>query len=61
MARSGEYEVNSSGSDATGILVVPRILHIAYIYKVTYRCVPYNMLGDGADRIVIVDIQGMSV
>ena len=56
----GEREVSSSSSDTTGIMIVSSIMHAASAYNVTYKCVPYNMLGNGVEQIMMVDIQGMS-
>ena len=55
---SGEREVSSSNSEITGILMVSRIMHAPNAYNVTYKCIPYNMLGNGLEQIVMLDIQG---
>ena len=56
---AGENEVSTSSSASTGVLVVSSIMHPSGSYIVKYKCVPYNMLGDGPDRTLIVDVQGM--
>ena len=55
---SGEREVSSSNSEITGILMVSRIIHAPNAYNVTYKCIPHNMLGNGLEQRVMVDIQG---
>ena len=55
---SGEREVSSSNSETTGTLIVSRIMHMSNAYNVTYKCIPYNMLGNGLEQTVMVDIQG---
>ena len=55
---TGENEVSSLNSETPGIMVVPNILHIASTYNVTYKCVPYNFLGNGIEKTVMLDIQG---
>ena len=55
---AGENEVSTSSSASTGVLVISSIIHPPGSYIVRYKCVPYNMLGDGPDKIVIVDVQG---
>ena len=57
---SGEIKVSSSNSENTGILMVSSIIHTSNAYNVTYKCIPYNLLGNGLERTVIVDIQGTS-
>jgi len=54
---SGEREVSSSNSEITGILMVSRIIHAPNAYNVTYKCIPHNMLGNGLEQRVMVDIQ----
>ena len=56
---AGEHEVSTSSSASTEVLVVSSIMHPPGSYIVKYKCVPYNMLGDGPDRTLIVDVQGM--
>ena len=55
---SGEREVSSFNSELTGILLESRIMHTSNAYNVTYKCTPYNMLGNGLEQTVMVDIQG---
>ena len=57
----GEREVSSSSSDTTGIMIVSSIMHAASAYNVTYKCVPYNMLGNGVWKTTMVDVQGMHI
>ena len=56
---SGENEVSSLASGTTGVLVVSKISLAGY--NVTYKCVPSNILGDGKEDNVKIDIQGKFV
>ena len=55
---AGEREVSSSNSEISGILMVSRIMHTSNAYNVAYKCIPYNMLGNGLEQTVMVEIQG---
>ena len=55
-----ESEIRTSSSASTGVLVDSSIMHPPGSYNVSYKCVPYNMLGTGPNKIVVVNIQGMS-
>ena len=61
IAGSDVSEVKTSTSATTGSLVVSNIDHLSSSYVVRYKCVPYNMLGDGPDKTVVVDVQGTSI
>ena len=58
---SGEMEVSSANSETTGRLMVSSIMHTPNTYNVTYKCIPYNMLGSGLEQTVMIDIQGTSI
>ena len=58
---SGEREVSSYNSDNTGILMVSSIMHTSSVYIVTYKCIPYNLLGNGLEQTVMIDIQGTAI
>ena len=58
IAGSDESEVGTSSSASTGVLVITSIIHPPGSYIVRYKCVPYNMLGDGPHKTVVVDVQG---
>ena len=55
---TGESAVSSPISETRGILVVSNILHTNSSYNVTYKCVPYNFLGNGPEKTVMLDVQG---
>ena len=57
---TGEHLVSSSGSKTNGILVVSSIMYTSNVYNVTYKCTPHNMLGNGLEKKIMLDIQGMS-
>ena len=54
-----ESEVSTSSSASTGVLVESSIMHPRGSYLVNYKCVPYNMLGDGPNKTVLVNVRGM--
>ena len=56
---AGENEVSTSSSASTGVLVVSSIIHPPGSYIVNYKCVPYNMLGDGPNKTVVVNVRGI--
>ena len=58
---TGENLVSSSGSESNGILVVSSIMYTSNVYNVTYKCTPYNMLGNGLEKAMTLDIQGESI
>ena len=58
---TGEHLVSSSGSERNGILVVLSIMYTSNVYSVAYKCIPYNMLGNGREKTMMLDIQGESV
>ena len=55
---TGESAVTSLTSETRGNLVVSNILHTNSSYNVTYKCVPYNFLGNGPEKTVMLDVQG---
>ena len=57
---TGEHLVSSSGSETIGILVVSRIMYTANVYNITYKCTPYNMLGNGLEKAMMLHIHGES-
>ena len=59
MDASGQSVVSSSNSETKGILVVASIMHTLSVYNVTYKCIPYNLLGNGPEKTMMVDIQGV--
>ena len=58
---SGEREVSSSNSENTGRLMVSSIMHTPNAFNVIYKCIPYNVLGNGLEQTVMIDIQGTSI
>ena len=53
-----EIEISSATSKAKGVLVINNISAPDKSYKVIYKCVPYNNLGQGKAKIVTFDVQG---
>ena len=55
---ASENEVSTSSSVSTGVLLESSIMHPPGSYIVSYKCVPYNMLGDGPNKTVVVNVRG---
>ena len=56
---AGESEVSTSSSASTGVLVESSIMHPPGSYLFHFKCVPYNMLGDGPNKTVVVNVRGI--
>ncbi len=54
-------EISSSTSGNTGVLEINRITAFDKIYQRTYKCVPYNQLGEGPSKNISFDIQGTTL
>ncbi len=51
-------EISSSTSGNTGVLEINRITAFDKIYQRTYKCVPYNLLGEGPSKNITFNVQG---
>ncbi len=51
-------EISSRTSGSTGVLEIKRITAFDKSYQHTYKCVPYNQLGEGPSKNITFDVQG---
>ncbi|XP_065055821.1 hemicentin-1-like isoform X1 [Rhopilema esculentum] len=53
---SGDVLVSSSGSEKSGVYTISSVSYSG-AYNVTYKCVPYNLLGNGVAANTTIEIQ----
>eukprot|EP00794_Sanderia_malayensis_P011271 gene11271-12451_t len=57
MPNGTETEISSSSSQTSGNVTISSIKTVTGTFNVTYKCVPYNFLGQGVTKEVTFDVQ----
>ncbi len=58
---SSDIELTNNVDQDSGVLDITSISALADSYNLTYKCVPYNLLGDGPSDSITLDVQGKSL